>query len=86
MSGVGITYLWTSKEFPPFVRLEGRRGEYEVYTPERACNLVRCEDCIEYEPYHTYAGMKLDCGMCMEHGHETNDYRFCAWGTKAVSE
>lgn len=48
--------------------------------------IVRCEDCIEYEPYHTYAGMKLDCGMCMEHGHETNDYRFCAWGTKAVSE
>ena len=39
MSGVGITYLWLSKEFPPFIRLEGKRGDYEVYTPERTCEI-----------------------------------------------
>lgn len=38
MSGVGITYLWLGKEFPPFIRLEGKRGDYEVYTPERTCH------------------------------------------------
>lgn len=37
MSGVGITYLWPSKEFPTFIRLEGIRGDYEIYTPERTC-------------------------------------------------
>lgn len=37
MSGVGITYIWASKGFPSFVRLEGRHGDCEVYTPERTC-------------------------------------------------
>lgn len=22
--------------------------------------IVRCRDCVAYEPYHTYAGMKLE--------------------------
>lgn len=50
MSGVGITYLWPSKKFPPFIRLEGKRGDYEVYTPERTC---RNEDgwCSECEHF-----------------------------------
>lgn len=37
MSGVGITYLWTSREFPPFIRLEGKRGDYETYYPSQLC-------------------------------------------------
>lgn len=51
MSGVGITYLWISREFPSFVRLEGKRGDYEVYTPERTCHtvedigLLHCSEC-----------------------------------------
>lgn len=51
MSGVGITYLWLGKEFPPFIRLEGKRGDYEVYTPEMTCHtvedsgLLHCSEC-----------------------------------------
>ena len=53
MRGVGITYLWASKEFPPFVRLEGKRGDYEVYVPERTCKSTtddsawcfKCSEC-----------------------------------------
>lgn len=45
MSGVGITYLWT-KTFPPFIRLEGRRGDYEVYVPERTCSLIEDGDSL----------------------------------------
>lgn len=61
MSGVGITYLWSTKEFPSSIRLEGKRGDYEVYTPERTCYdvnasarehgahlfLWRCSNCDE---------------------------------------
>lgn len=46
MSGVGITYLWLNKGFPPFVRLEGRRGDYEVYKPELTCNLIEDGDSL----------------------------------------
>ena len=46
MSGVGVTYLWLSKEFPPFIRLEGKRGDYEVYTPELTCNLIEDGDLL----------------------------------------
>ena len=51
MSGVGITYLWTSREFPPFIRLEGKRGDYKVYTPELMCRMIEdsgllhCSEC-----------------------------------------
>lgn len=51
MSGVGITYLWSNKEFPPYIRLEGKRGEYEVYTLEQTCSLIEdgellhCSNC-----------------------------------------
>jgi len=38
MSGVGITYLWTKKEFPDFIRLEGKRGDYEVYVRRETCH------------------------------------------------
>ena len=62
MSGVGITYLWITKEFPSFVRLEGKRGDYEVYTPERTCR-VESKIFIEGEyvpsPYYEY---EMECG------------------------
>ena len=45
--------------------------------------LVRCRDCVEYEPYHTFAGMKLDYGECMQHRRQTNDERFCWWGERS---
>ena len=58
MNGVGITYLWASKEFPPFIRLDGRRGDYEVYTPERTCEMYR-DNCGTWH-----------CKSC-EHGADT---------------
>lgn len=59
MSGVGITYLWVSKEFPPFVRLEGKRGDYEVYTPERTCRIE-----------HVKGGAMYDVWRCSACGYE----------------
>ena len=44
--------------------------------------IVRCRDCVAYEPYHTYAGMKLDYGECMQHRRQTDDERFCWWGER----
>lgn len=46
-------------------------------------NVVRCRDCVAYEPFHTYAGMKLDYGMCMQHGRQTDDDRFCWWAERS---
>lgn len=45
--------------------------------------VVRCRDCVAYEPYHTYAGMKLDYGECMQHRRQTNDERFCWWAERS---
>ena len=45
--------------------------------------IVRCRDCVAYEPYHTYAGMKLDYGECMQHRRQTNDDRFCWWAERS---
>lgn len=45
--------------------------------------IVRCRDCVAYEPYHTYAGMKLDYGECVEHRRQTNDDRFCWWAERS---
>ncbi len=44
--------------------------------------IVRCRDCVAYEPYHTYAGMKLDYGECMRHRRQTDDDRFCWWAER----
>lgn len=60
MSGVGITYLW-SKKFPQFIRLEGKRGEYKVYTPDLVCNLIEdvnllhCSNCGGGAPKQSWA-------------------------------
>lgn len=56
-SEVGITYLWPSKKFPSFIRLEGRRGEYEVYKPERTCEFVGD---IEHPPKCSVCGWQPD--------------------------
>ena len=45
--------------------------------------IVRCRDCVAYEPYHTFAGMKLDYGECMKHRRQTNDDRFCWWAERS---
>ena len=45
--------------------------------------IVRCRDCVAYEPYHTYAGMKLDYGECMQHRRQTDDDRFCWWAERS---
>lgn len=58
MSGVGITYLWVSKEFPPFIRLEGKRGDYEVYTLERTCRNTQSD----------FDFMCSECGKCVDNG------------------
>ena len=59
MSGVGITYLWLSKEFPPFIRLEGKRGDYETYVPERTCSIE-----------HAKGGAMYDVWRCSACGYE----------------
>lgn len=86
MSGVGITYLWVSKEFPLFVRLEGRRGDYEVYVPERTCHdtgesrLFRCSEC----------GFGIEDAYLADegaYGLELDFVRFCpSCGRKAVNK
>ena len=48
--------------------------------------IVRCKDCVAYEPYHTYAGMKLDYGECMQHRRQTNDDRFCWWAERRTDD
>lgn len=53
---------------------------------EKLTEIVRCRDCVEYEPYHTYAGMKLDYGECMWHGRQTDDDRFCWWAERVTDE
>ena len=63
MSGVGITYLWVNKEFPPFVRLEGKRGDYEVYTPERTCKFVSSKG-SDYPPVCSACGYELGIYDC----------------------
>ena len=45
--------------------------------------IVRCRDCAAYVPFHTYAGMKLDYGMCMKHERQTDDDRFCWWAERS---
>lgn len=45
--------------------------------------IVRCRDCVAYEPYHTYAGMKLDYGECTQHRRQTDDDRFCWWAERS---
>lgn len=52
-------------------------------TLEKQEEIVRCRDCVAYEPYHTYAGMKLDYGECMQHRRQTNDDRFCWWAERS---
>lgn len=76
MSGIGITYLWLSKEFPPFIRLEGRHGDYEVYTPEQTCNLIEDEDLLHCS----------NCGGAAEK-QSWAYWRYCPnCGAKVVSE
>ena len=53
----------------------------EIYLPR--AEVVRCRDCAAYEPYHTYAGMKLDYGECMQHKRQTDDDRFCWWAERS---
>ena len=53
---------------------------FDMRTNER---IVRCRDCVAYEPYHTYTGMKLDYGECMQHRRQTNDDRFCWWAERS---
>ena len=57
-------------------------SNYTVEPIEHNGEIVRCRDCVAYEPYHTYAGMKLDYGECMQHRRQTNDDRFCWWAER----
>ena len=69
MRGVGITYLWASKEFPPFVRLDGKRGDYEVYVPERTCHNVH-----EYRDSNGVIHRDARIFKCSECGFKVNDF------------
>ena len=63
------------------IRLRGY--EKSLYGYKLREEIVRCRDCVAYEPYHTYAGMKLDYGECMQHRRQTNDDRFCWWAERS---
>ena len=69
-------YIYQSHGEP----LVNERGE--IYLA-RAGEIVRCRDCVAYEPYHTYAGMKLDYGECTQHRRQTDDDRFCWWAERS---
>ena len=101
MSGVGITYLWTSKEFPPFVRLEGRRGDYEVYTPEQTCKWElehsgtlydkwRCSKCgyLFVEPRCDHGYTDLEPNYCPNCGSRVlrNTPKYSETDAKVVGE
>lgn len=80
MSGVGITYLWaSSREFPQFVRLEGKRGDYAVYVPERTCkpetvSVSYCEDTVI-------------CSACKTVCDDLESFYYCPnCGSKVVDE
>ena len=80
-------YIITDKQLQTateaYLEHELSRPITEVFiSGDKLPEIVRCRDCLEYEPYHTYGGMKLDFGMCMKHEQETSDYRFCAWGER----
>ena len=92
MSGVGITYLWISKEFPPFVRLEGKRGDYEVYTPERTCCIVKTPSDSDFSDDWRYRCSECGCNIPVNErdpktGDVINAANFCPnCGAKVVGE
>lgn len=59
-------------------KVESVEIEFDEYV-----KVVRCRDCVAYEPYHTYAGMKLDYGECTQHRRQTDDDRFCWWAERS---
>lgn len=86
MSGVGITYLWASKEFPPFVRLEGRRGDYEVYTPERTCKVESCcAYTYDFSP-EIYYEFEMQCGGSFDWNDEEPPNYCPNCGAKVVND
>ena len=69
MSDMGVTYLWTDSEFPPFVELENKRGDHEQYMPERTTT--------RNGKYKTKYGRQVPlCELC---GYAIGDdrYNFC---------
>lgn len=76
-TAVGITYLWSIKEFPTFIRLEGKHGEYEVYTPERTCQLISHEvfelpDSLKDVDFEMHVYKCSECGEPM-----FSNYNYC---------
>lgn len=49
----GAKFIWVHKQMPDFILLEARRGECQIYAPERTCNLIEDED-----------GGSLHCSNC----------------------
>ena len=72
MSGAGITYLWTKKEFPDFIRLEGRKGDYEFYHRRRTCQRVT----LGLEREREVATVSWVCSECR--AHLSRDDRYCS--------
>ena len=74
MSGVGVIYLWPNKKFPPFIRLEGKRGDYEVYTLERTCCIVKTPSDSDFSDDWRYSCSECGCNIPVnERDPETGD-------------
>ena len=81
-------YIITDKQLKTateaYLEHELSRPITEVFiSGDKLPEIVRCRDCVAYEPYHTYAGMKLDYGECTQHRRQTNDDRFCWWAERS---
>lgn len=59
----GVTFLWALNGWPDFIKLEGKRGDYETYYPAETCEDVghycfTCSKCgwTANEPRHAFGG------------------------------
>ena len=44
--------------------------------------IVRCLDCVWYKPYHSFAGVQLEEGICEIDHRCVDDDDFCSWAER----
>lgn len=44
--------------------------------------IVRCRDCVWYQPWRTFAGEQENDGVCDMTHHGVGEDGFCAWGER----
>lgn len=59
----GTVFVWTHKDWPEFIVLEGRRGDRQTYAQERTCKFVSSKGC-DYPPVCSACGFELGIYDC----------------------